>query len=175
MASISISTAQKQYPGKTEKEAAAKIAEEGGYVIVVRYKLQPDGPYTNFGLCSTYAEADNYLFNQNLHDVDVIYDRRNTNQGVPQVVHNAQAITRTLKFDEDGHASEPCCWNCRHFTVSLDGSHLCCRDQLGRGVVEVQRGDLCNFWQQRMTDPSAENKKGMTDPSAEKKKWWKFW
>jgi hypothetical protein len=149
MASISISTVREQYPGKTDAEAAARIAEEGGYVIVVRYKLMSDGPFTNFGLCWTYAEADNYLFNQNLHDVEVIYDRRNTAQAIPKVLHNAQAIKRSITFGEDGRASEPCCWNCRHFTITLSSSHLCCKDQMGRGVVEVERGDLCDFWKQR--------------------------
>jgi hypothetical protein len=151
MASIGIDTVREQYPGRTDEEAAAKIAEQGGYVIVVRYKLKPDGPYTNFGLCQTYAYADNYLFNRNLYDVDVIYDRRNAKQGPRQVVHSAQAIARSIKFDLRGRASQPCCWNCLHFSASMTGTYMCCKDSMGQGVVEVQRGDLCDFWRQRPT------------------------
>ena len=149
MASINISLAQERYPGKTEKEVAEIIAEEGDYVIVVKYKLQPDGPYTNYGLCRTYDETDNYLFNENLYDVDVIYDRRNTTKPIPEILHNAQAITRNITFEEGGYAPEPCCWNCRHFTIPTSGEYLCCRDQSGRGVVKIQRGDLCNYWHAR--------------------------
>lgn len=158
MASISISETQEKYPGKTEEEIAEKIADEGDYVIVVKYKLQPDGPYTNYGLCWTYSEADDYLFNENLYDVDVIYDRRRTDRGVTEVVHNAQAITRPIKFNDDGYASESCCWNCLQFSTSLDGTHLCCRDAAGRGVVKVQQGDICDFWQQRtVLSPNGES------------------
>jgi len=76
MASIGIKTVREEYPGKTDQEAAAIIAREGGYDIVVRYKLFPDGPYSNFGLCRTQQEADLYFDNRNLHDVEAIYGRR---------------------------------------------------------------------------------------------------
>lgn len=146
MASINIETVRKQYPGMTDAQAASHIAEEGDFVIVVRYKTESEGPYTNLGLCSTYAEADNYLFNEKLHDADVIYDRRNTSIPIPKILHNAQAIARNIIFDNNGRANEPCCWNCRHFNIPLSGNYICCMDQAGKGVVEIQRGDLCDYW-----------------------------
>jgi hypothetical protein len=149
MPSVSIDSARKRHPGKTDEEVAVALAEEGGYVIVVRYRLSPDGPYSNLGLCRSYAEADDsYLFNESLYDVDVVYDRRRA--GPPdKVLHDAQAVKRRITFREDGYATEPCCWNCMHFSISLSGTQLCCRDALGRGVVQVDRGDKCVFWQQR--------------------------
>ncbi|MGV8073111.1 MAG: hypothetical protein AB2L11_00920 [Syntrophobacteraceae bacterium] len=150
MASISIQTVRAQYPGMTDAQAAARIAEEKGhfFVIVVRYKMEREGPYTNFGLCRTYAEADDYLFSEHLYDVEVIYDRRRT-EPIPKVVHNAQAIERCMTFEGLGRASEPCCWNCRYFNIPLSGGYLCCRDHAGKGVTEVQREDLCDFWDAR--------------------------
>jgi len=149
MPSISMVAVREQYPGKTDAEAAAKLAEKGEYVIVVRYKLKADGPFASFGLCWTYAEADNYLLNQNLHEVEVLYDRRNTGQLFPKILHNPEAIKRNITFEKDGRASEPCCWNCRHFAITLSNNHLCCKEQMGRGVAEVERTDLCNYWNER--------------------------
>ena len=128
MPSISIDTVREQSPS-TDAEAAAKLAEKGEYVIIVRYKLKADGPFTSFGLCWTYAEADNYLLNQNLHEVEVLYDRGNTTQIFPKILHNPQAIKRNIIFEKDGRASEPCCWNCRHFAVILSNNHLAARSK----------------------------------------------
>jgi hypothetical protein len=96
MPSISIVAVREQYPGKTDAEVAAELAEKGEYVVIVRYKLKPYGPFTSFGLCWTYAEAGDYLLNQNLHDVEVLYDRRNTAQIFPKVLHNPEAIKRNI-------------------------------------------------------------------------------
>lgn len=82
MASISIDTVRKKYPHMTDKEAAKAIAESEGYAVIVRYKLFPDKPYSNFGLCRSNKEADNYFFNSNLHDVEAIYDRHRDNSVV---------------------------------------------------------------------------------------------
>jgi len=149
MPSISIVAVREQYPGKTDAEVAAELAEKGEYVVIVRYKLKPYGPFTSFGLCWTYAEAGDYLLNQNLHDVEVLYDRRNTAQIFPKVLHNPEAIKRNIIFKKDGRASEPCCWNCRHFAITLANKYLCCKEQMGRGVAEVEKTDLCNFWNER--------------------------
>jgi hypothetical protein len=149
MPSISIVAVREQYPGKTDAEVAAELAEKEEYVVIVRYKLKPYGPFTSFGLCWTYTEAGDYLLNQNLHDVEVLYDRRNTAQIFPKVLHNPEAIKRNIIFKKDGRASEPCCWNCRHFAITLANNYLCCKEQMGRGVAEVEKTDLCNFWNER--------------------------
>jgi len=149
MPSISMVAVREQYPGKTDAEIAAKLAEKGQYVVIVRYKLKADGPFASFGLCWTYAEADDYLHNPNLHDVEVLYDRRNTGQIFSKVLHDPEAVKRNIAFEKDGRASEPCCWNCWHFTITLSNNYLCCKEQMGRGASEVERADLCKFWKER--------------------------
>ncbi len=148
MATIDISYAKERYPGMTEEEVAAAMAKEDGYVVVVRYKLRPGKPYECFGVCWTYEEADAYLRAQHLTDVEVVYDRRRAEREPPKVTHNAQNISRSIVFGESGQASEPCCWNCAYFTVTLPGLYLCCKGEAERGNVQVHRSDWCSFWKE---------------------------
>ena len=157
MATIDISYAKKRYPGMTEEEMAAAMAEENGYVVVVRYKLRPGKPYECFGVCWTYEEADGYLRAPHLTDVEVIYDRRQAERDPPKVIHSAQKISRSIVFGELGQASEPCCWNCSHFTFTISGLYLCCKDEAGRGNVQVHRSDWCSFWKEHTKNIDACN------------------
>jgi len=50
-------------------------------------------------------------------------------------------VEKKIRFEEDGRASEPCCWNCKDFTVCLGGEPFCVRQERA-----VDRGDLCDCW-----------------------------
>lgn len=59
-------------------------------------------------------------------------------------IHNAQAIKRDIKFEESGEASAQCCWNCYYLSITLEEKHWCAED-----MMEVDRRDLCSYWQHR--------------------------
>lgn len=54
------------------------------------------------------------------------------------------ADEKEIVFQADGRASEPCCWNCKDFTICLGGEQFCVRQDR-----HVDRSDLCNAWQPR--------------------------
>ena len=77
MSQMFIGEVRKQYPDLTDKQAAEKIVEKTGCVVVLRYAVSPGGPYVAFGICRTYNQVDFYLCHDNVFDVDILYDRRN--------------------------------------------------------------------------------------------------
>lgn len=77
MASTSIAGVRARYPGKSDSEAAEIIAaEDNNIVIIVKYRFPDEKTFSTFGLCYSIDEAELYLSNLNLRDVENIYDRR---------------------------------------------------------------------------------------------------
>ena len=76
MSSLSLFNLREQYSGLSEEDIAKTLAEKYQYVAIVRYKNQPDGPFTNFGCCDTQEKLDSYFESPYCHDTELIYDGR---------------------------------------------------------------------------------------------------
>ena len=51
MGSLRIDSMRRQYLNKSDIEIAAELANEGGYIVVLRYKSRGASDYTDFGTC----------------------------------------------------------------------------------------------------------------------------
>ena len=71
-------------------------------------------------------------------------------------IHYPDAIKRNIKFKQSGKASDACCWNCSNFNIVHGGKYWC-----SEYMIEVDRSDLCSFWQQRTIYRT--------------KRWWQIW
>lgn len=77
MASLEIETMRKDFPGKSDAEAAKAFAEKFSYIAIVRYKRSPTAAdYTNVGVCRTEEEIRAYLNSPYCQDAEVIFDGR---------------------------------------------------------------------------------------------------
>ena len=140
MSSINISYLREEFPALSDSEAAAEYAKKWEIVMILQYKIHPDGEYTNLGICKSKSEAENYFYSPNCHDVEVIYDGRYANSDTT-VIYDQGAIERNIAFEGDGNASMPCCWNCRNFSIPLDGRWYCTNHN-----TRVNKKDLCKSW-----------------------------
>ncbi len=87
MGSVSIDGLRERYLGKSDKQIAAALAKEDpGIFAIVRYKLFRDKRHSNFGICWNVVEIDNYLLNDALFGVEIIYDRRNEVRDVREIL-----------------------------------------------------------------------------------------
>ena len=69
-------------------------------------------------------------------------------------------VGREIRFEEDGRASEPCCWNCKDFTICVGGEQFCVRRETG-----VDRGDVCSAWLPR--EPGAVIREDVAEETGE--------
>lgn len=76
MGSISREFLRRKYPGKSDAEIAAQLAEEGGYVAVLRYKSSGALDYTDFATCILDEEVDGYFNSPYCSDVEILFDIR---------------------------------------------------------------------------------------------------
>jgi len=77
MRSLNIESMRKDYPGKSDAEAAKALAEKYGYMAIVRYKRSSGASdFSNVGSCNTEAEIRGYLTSPYCNDAEVIYDSR---------------------------------------------------------------------------------------------------
>ncbi len=76
MGSISIETLRRQYSGKSDTEIAAQVAEENGYIVVLRYKSRSAPDYTDFATCMVAEEVKGYFNSPYCHDVEILYNIR---------------------------------------------------------------------------------------------------
>lgn len=76
MGSISIQTVRELYPGRSDIEIAAKIAEEEGYIVVLRYRSRGARDYTDFATCTLSEEVKGYFSSPYCNDVEILYDIR---------------------------------------------------------------------------------------------------
>lgn len=79
MGSLDIDFIRKQYPGKSDSEAAKSLAEKHGYLAVVGYKRSSsDDGFSNFGTCSNESEIRGYLTSPYCHGTKVLFDARSS-------------------------------------------------------------------------------------------------
>lgn len=76
MGSIGLNYLRSENPGLSDQQIAAKLADEHGYILVLRYKSSPDGDYNNLATCQTDEEAAASTNSPYCHDVEVLVDRR---------------------------------------------------------------------------------------------------
>lgn len=86
MASLDIDSQRREYPGKSDQDIAEILAQQYGYIAVVRYKSHGAAKYTNFGVCTSENEISGYFNSAYCDDVELIYDGR----------ANSLAITEAL-------------------------------------------------------------------------------
>ena len=72
--SSSFNSLSRQFPGSTEREAARLFAQKYRYVGIVKYKSNPDGPYTDIGCCDIAVKIRLYLESPHCHDAVVLYE-----------------------------------------------------------------------------------------------------
>ena len=73
MATIPLNTLREKFPGKSDWDIAAALAERYKYEAIVRYKHQSSSTYDHFGCCSSQDQAAGYLNNPNCKDPELIY------------------------------------------------------------------------------------------------------
>lgn len=61
MSSINISYLREEFPALSDSEAAAEYAKKWEIVMILQYKIHPDGEYTNLGICKSKSEDENYF------------------------------------------------------------------------------------------------------------------
>jgi hypothetical protein len=76
MASFPISEERTRFPGKTDEQIASLLAQEFGYIVVVKYKNSPLSDFENFGCCKEDYEVKGYLNSSFCHGTEIIYDAR---------------------------------------------------------------------------------------------------
>lgn len=76
MGSLSISYLKESFPGKTDKEIAAALAEKEGYITVLRYKSLGANDFTDFAVCTLGEEVTGYFNSPNCQAVEILYDIR---------------------------------------------------------------------------------------------------
>ena len=67
---------RRQYLNKNDAEIAAELANEGGYIVVLRYKSRGASGYTDFATCIISEEVEGYLNSPYCDDVEILYDIR---------------------------------------------------------------------------------------------------
>jgi|GEM_PF-2128629 len=76
MGSLRIDSMRRQYLNKSDIEIAAELANEGGYIVVLRYKSRGASDYTDFGTCISKEDVKGYLNSPYCDDVEILYDIR---------------------------------------------------------------------------------------------------
>lgn len=153
MTSVNLYNKRKEYPDKSDEEIAQLLAQEYGYVAIVRYKSDPSGDYNNFGCCSSVEKLEGYKNSPYCHDTEIIYDIRKQSLLVTEdLIRNAQCdmckrstteASLTLMAGDDYYACSCGLFFCDDCYMQLPltnpagGYGMCpqCRKEVKRAVV----------------------------------------
>jgi len=77
MGSFNIEQMRKEYPGKSDAEAAKAFAEHEGAIAIVRYKNDAsESDFTDIATCRTAEDIKRYFASPYCHQTEIIYDGR---------------------------------------------------------------------------------------------------
>ena len=191
MSSLRIDAQRARYPGMSDAEIAMTLAQEYGYIVVVRYKNSPQADdFTDFGTCQSEEKVHEYFRSSYCHDVEIVYDGR---VGALRITAElilagrcetcGKATTNeslTSMAGNDFYICPKCaamfcdtCYTRLPISGGRSGYGMCPRCR-----VEVQRA-IADFYGKQFGAPTSQPAKrngSYTSPNPQSsKKWWQLW
>lgn len=190
MASRDIKSFRDDYPEKSDRDAAATLSRQYGYMAVVRYKnSKTASDFTNIGTCTSESEIRGYLSSPYCYGAEILYDVRSVlfpidanhvlNGKCERCGKNTTAQTLQLHAGNDFYFCPKCgflfCDDC-YTRLPLTGSP-------GYGKcptcdTQVKRAIPSFFITQAGTgspSPDASKRAAQISPVGTTRRWWEFW